>query len=196
MLSVQVVQALLTGGPRQMRVVIASLRRIAEFGAAATASDFPAKPTLVELKGLATQAGLGAATAEYHLFGTSVMVLARKDGAPLPALPHGPLSAQLVGRPGYEGPREKATFWELSPRPVAAATGHRLTCSCRSPHEPGGRQDRHPRRQSDDAIARMLHIRRKSLVATRCRFATASGDMAVMQDHLHGWPRTPVIVST
>ena len=106
----QVVQALLTGGPRQMRVVIASLRRIAEFGAAATASDFPAKPTLVELKGLATQAGLGAATAEYHLFGTSVMVLARKDGAPLPALPHGPISAQLFGRPGYEGPREKATF--------------------------------------------------------------------------------------
>ncbi len=107
----QVTQALLTGGPRQMRKVIACLRKIAEFGAAATASDFPAKPTLAQLHELAADAGLSAVTAEYHLFGTSVMLMARKDGAALPTLPHGPVSAQLFGRPGYEGYRERATFW-------------------------------------------------------------------------------------
>ncbi len=107
----QVLQALLTGGPRQMRKVIASLRLIADFGAAATASDFPRKPSQDELKALATQAGLGSFVAEYHLFGVSMMVIGRRDGAPLPALPRAPVSSMLLGRPGYDGYTTTATFW-------------------------------------------------------------------------------------
>lgn len=107
----QVLQSLLTGGPGQMRKVIASLRQIADFGAAATASDFPAKPSQEELKGLATGAGLGSVVAEYHLFGVSMMVIGRRDAAPLPAIPRTPVSSMLIGQPGYEGYTSNVTFW-------------------------------------------------------------------------------------
>lgn len=106
----QVLQAFLTGGPGRMRKVIASLRQIADFGTAVSAGDFPEKPTREELKQLAAQAGLHPVATEYQLFGTSVMVFARKDGTKLAALPRTAISSMLVGRPGYEDHTAKVTF--------------------------------------------------------------------------------------
>lgn len=107
----QVLQALLTGGPAQMKKVITSLKQIAAFGTAVTAGQFPEKPVLVEMKELAEQAGLKPVSAGYHLFGASGMVVGRKDGALLPALSKTPIARPLFGKAGYEHHIETVSFW-------------------------------------------------------------------------------------
>ncbi|MFN8443060.1 MAG: class I SAM-dependent methyltransferase [Caldilineaceae bacterium] len=107
----QVLQSLLTGGPTQMRKVITSLKQIAEFGLAVNSHQFPDKPTLPELRQLATDAGLEQMAATYHLFGASGMIIARKDRAPTSALPRQPIARPLAGKAGYEGYSETTSFW-------------------------------------------------------------------------------------
>jgi 2-polyprenyl-3-methyl-5-hydroxy-6-metoxy-1,4-benzoquinol methylase len=107
----QVLQALLTGGPTQMKKVITSLKQIAEFGVAVNDCQFPKKPCLNEMKELAEQAGLFSVSAGYHLFGASGMVVARKDSLMLPALPKTPISQPLSGLAGYEEYSEAVSFW-------------------------------------------------------------------------------------
>jgi hypothetical protein len=107
----QVLQALLTGGPAQMKKVIASLKQIAEFGVAVNHSQFPEKPTLDEMKELAEQAGLQAGFVGYHLFGASVMVVARKDNLPIPGFSKTPIAQSLSGHAGYEDYSNVVSFW-------------------------------------------------------------------------------------
>jgi hypothetical protein len=107
----QVLQALLTGGPSQMRKVIASLKQIAEFATAVTGRQFPEKPTLAEMQELAEQAGLDGTSAVYQLFGASGMVVARKDGSTTPVLPKTPIAERLSGQAGYEEYFESVSFW-------------------------------------------------------------------------------------
>jgi len=109
--SAQVVYALLTGGPRQMRRVITGLKQIAQFGVATGDGQFPEKPTLTELKELAEQVGFGSTLTEYHLYGVSGMVVARKGTMSLPELPKSPIAQALVGKEGYDNYPETVTFW-------------------------------------------------------------------------------------
>jgi ubiquinone/menaquinone biosynthesis C-methylase UbiE len=107
----QVLQSLLAGGPAQMKKVIASLKQIAAFGIAMNSHQFPEKPCLDEIKELAEQAGLSASSVDYHLFGASVMVVARKDNLPIPVLPKPPIAQALSGQTGYEEYSEVVSFW-------------------------------------------------------------------------------------
>lgn len=107
----QVLQALLTGGPAKMKKVIASLKKIAEFGVAVNDLKFPQKPSLDELKELAEQVGLHPVATCYHLFGASGMVVARKDRSKPPALPKTPIAQALSGKKGYEDYPETISFW-------------------------------------------------------------------------------------
>ncbi len=107
----QVLQALLTDGPGEMRRVIASLKQIAAFGQAMSSHSWPEKPLLADLHGLAEQAGLQAASSGYHLFGASGMVVARKDGQAPPALPSAPIARPLAGQAGYEAHTATLSFW-------------------------------------------------------------------------------------
>ena len=107
----QVFHALLTGGPRRMQRVITGLNQIAQFGDAAGDGQFPEKPTLAELKELARQAGLSSMVTEYHLYGASVMVIARSDATALPELPKSPVAQAFAGKEGYTGYPDTITFW-------------------------------------------------------------------------------------
>jgi len=107
----QVLQALVTGGLREMKRVITSLKQIAEFGVAFNNQQFPPKPTLSELKELTKQVSLEPVSVAYHLFGASVMVVDRKDRSTLPALPKTPIAQVLAGKTGYEDYPETILFW-------------------------------------------------------------------------------------
>ncbi|MDD1651079.1 MAG: class I SAM-dependent methyltransferase [Methylococcaceae bacterium] len=107
----QVLQALLTGGLGEMKKVISNLKQIAAFGTAMSSRQFPEKPGMMELAELATQTGLESVVTGYHLFGASVMVVARKDEQLPPPLPQSPIAQALVGKPGYEAYPDTATFF-------------------------------------------------------------------------------------
>lgn len=106
----QVLQALLTGGPSEMKKIIGSLKQIAAFGTAMSSRQFPEKPGLGELANLAAQTGLASVVTGYHLFGASGMVIARKDGQSPPPLPKVPIAQALAGKPGYETYPDTASF--------------------------------------------------------------------------------------
>jgi hypothetical protein len=108
----QVLYALLAGGLGEMKKVIASLRKITQFGIATNSADFPEKPTMVELQAMAKKAGLTSVWSEYHLYGASAMIVGRKGELELTTrLPPKPAIAQaLAGKEGYAGYPETVTF--------------------------------------------------------------------------------------
>ena len=107
----QVLQALFTGGPSEMKKVITGLKQISKFALAMTGTHFPEKPNLAELQALAEQAGLGSVSAGYHLFGASGMIVARENGSAVPDLPKSPIVKPLFGKIGYEDHLETVTLW-------------------------------------------------------------------------------------